>query len=82
MARAPWAEHILRLQHCRTSDGPLYASSGLYASGRFKVSLQHPEWLLLADLTHWTLDPGNVTPTAGLERDVGLQAAIMHSEPL
>ena len=23
------------------------------------------------DLTHWAFDPGNVAPTAGLERDVG-----------
>ena len=27
------------------------------------------------NLTHWTLDPGDVAPTAGLERDVGQQAA-------
>ena len=27
------------------------------------------------DLIHWTLDPGNVAPTTGIEQDVGQQAA-------
>jgi hypothetical protein len=29
----------------------------------------------LPNLSRWTLDPGNVAPTVGLERDVGQQAA-------
>jgi hypothetical protein len=33
------------------------------------------EWPFRVNLSHWMLDLGNFAPTAGLERDVGQQAA-------
>jgi hypothetical protein len=36
------------------------------------------QWI---NLTHWTLDPGNVAPMAGLERDLGQQAALALQTP-